>query len=323
MKRIQALAAAVFALAASTVALAQGFPNKPVKIVVPYPAGGPTDILGRGVAQKLSELWSQPVIVDNRPGANEIIAAEATARAPADGYTLFLASEQALSLNPYLYSKLPYDPEKDFVPIFRIVEVHFALIAAKEFPANNVKELLELARKSPGKVKYGSSGIGGVQHLPMAWLASSNGVDMLHVPYKGLAPTLQDMMAGQLDIVFGAISAALPYITSGKLKALAVSGPTRAKALPDVPTFSQAGLRDFSAGFTMGLVAPAKTPRAVVDKIVADMQKVVEMPDFRAKYVDQFAFDLVSEGPEKYAAFLVKDRKEQAARVRAVGAKLE
>jgi tripartite-type tricarboxylate transporter receptor subunit TctC len=302
---------------------AQAFPNKPVRIIVPYPAGGPVDVLGRALGQRLTDVWQQSVLIENRAGGSEIIAAELVAKSPADGYTLLLATDASYSLNQFLFSKLPYDPVKDFSPIMRVVSVNMALAVGNANPAKTLQEFVEFAGKNPGKITYASSGVGGAQHLAAAWLANLAKVDMHHVPYKGLAPALADIMGGQIDSVFGALSVIQPLVTGGKIKALAVSGAQRAKVLPDTPTFAELGYKDFAASFYMGLAAPAKTPQAIIDKIGNEARTILQSAAFREKNMDPFAFETVADTPAQFSAWLAKDRERQAWLVKISGAKVD
>lgn len=317
------LIACAAALAVATSAAAQPYPAKPVRIVVPYTAGGPADALVRGLGQKLSDKWGQQVIVDNRPGANEIVAADLVAKAPPDGYTFLLASDAVFTLNQYLYSKLSYDPVKDFVPVGRLVTANLMLVTRPDFPANSVKEFIDYARKNPGKLSYGSVGAGGVNHLGMAWFNKLNGLSMEHVPYKGLVQGLQDIVTGRLDVMFAVIGGALPFIQSNKLKTLAVSGKARNGVVPQVPTFAEVGYPDFDASFYFAIAAPAGTPREIVDKFARDAGEIVNSQEFRDKYLVNLGFEPVSDTPAGFAAFLVGDRKLAAEKVKVSGAKLD
>jgi len=327
MQRMQqwvamAVSAAVLAVAGGE-AGAQPDPNRPVRIVVPYTAGGPADALARGLGQKLSEVWGQQVIVDNKPGANEIVAAEFVAKQPADGYTFLLASDAVYTLNGYLYSKLPYDPVKDFTPVQKLVTANLLLVARPDFPASSVKELIEYARKNPGKLSYGSVGAGGVNHLAMSWFNSVNGLQMEHIPYKGLVQGLQDIVTGRLDVMFAVIGGALPFVQSNKLKPLAVSGRARNPVIPNVPTFAEVGYPAFDASFYFAVAAPAGTPRDIVTRFATDASKIVNSAEFREKFLTNLGFEPVGDTPEAFAAFLVNDRKLAADKVKASGAKLD
>lgn len=303
-------------------AQAQPYPNKPVRIVVPYPAG-PADALVRGLGQKLSEKWGQPIIVENKPGANEILAADAVAKSPPDGYTFLVASDAVFSFNQSLYSKLPYDPVKDFVPVTKLVTANLLLVTRPDFPANSVKEFIDYAKANPGKLSYGSVGAGGVNHLSMSWFNNLNGLKMEHVPYKGLAPGLQDIITGRLDTMFAVIGGALPFVQANKLKALAVSGSARSGVVPNVPTFAEVGFPNFDASFYFAVAAPAGTPREIVMKFATDASEIVRSAEFREKFLTNLGFEPVGDTPEQFAAFLVNDRKIGAEKVKVSGAKLD
>ena len=304
-------------------AFAQSYPSKPVRIVVPYTAGGPADLLVRGLGQKLNETWGQQVIVENKPGANEIIAAQDIAKSPADGYNFLLASDAVFALNSYLYSKLPYDPVKDFVPVSKLVNANLMIVARPDFPAASVKELVDYAKKNPGKLNYGSVGAGGVNHLAFAWFNTMNGLEMQHVPYKGLVQGLGDIMTSRLDVMFAVIGGAAPHLKAQKMKGIAVSGKARNPLIPEVPTFAEAGQPNFDASFYFALAAPAGTPREMVAKMAADSAKVVQAAEFREKFLNNLGFEAVGDTPEQFAAFLKGDREAAAKKVKASGAKLD
>jgi tripartite-type tricarboxylate transporter receptor subunit TctC len=307
----------------SVAAFAQAYPSKPIRIVVPYTAGGPADLLVRGLGQKLTEAWGQQIVVENKPGANEIIAAQEIAKAPADGYNYLLASDAVFSLNPYLYTKIPYDPAKNFTPVSKLVTANLMLVARTDFPANSVRELISYAKQNPGKVNYGSVGAGGVNHLAMAWFNTQYQLDMQHVPYKGLVQGLQDIMTSRLDVMFAVIGGAAPLIKTGKMKGLAVSGKARNALIPDVPTFAESGEPEFDASFYFGLAAPAGTPREMVAKFAAESSKIVNTAEFKDKYLANLGFEPVGDTPEQFAAFLKTDREIAAKKVKASGAKLD
>lgn len=310
-------------LLAPLAGLAQTYPAKPVRIVVPYTAGGPADLLVRGLGQKLTDLWGQQIVVENRPGANEIIAAQEIARSAPDGYSYLLASDAVFSLNGYLYSKLPYDPVKDFTPVSRLVNANLMLVARSDLPASSVRELVDYAKKNPGKLNYGSVGAGGVNHLAMAWFNRQNGLEMQHVPYKGLVQGLQDIMTSRLDLMFAVIGGAAPNLKAGKMKGLAVSGKSRNALIPEVPTFAEAGFSNFDASFYFGLAAPAGTPQERVAKMAGEAGKIVRTAEFTQKYLNNLGFEPVGDTPQAFAAFLKRDRELAAQKVKASGAKLD
>lgn len=302
---------------------AQTYPVKPIRIVVPYTAGGPADLLVRGLGQKLTDAWGQQIVVENKPGANEIIAAQDVAKSPADGYSYLLASDAVFSLNAFLYSKLPYDPVKDFAPVSKLVNANLMLVARPDFQAGTVRGLIDAARNNPGKLNYGSVGAGGVNHLAMAWFNTLNGLEMQHVPYKGLVQGLQDIMTSRLDVMFAVIGGAAPLLKAGKLKGIAVSGSARNALIPEVPTFAEAGYPGFDASFYFGLAAPAGTPRAPLAKFAAEAAKIVNAQEFREKYLNNLGFEPAGDTPEQFAAFLRQDREAAEKKVKASGAKLD
>lgn len=317
---------ALAGLALATVSLtnaATPYPTKPVRLVVPYSAGGPVDSLARALAVSLSTTWGQQVIVDNRPGANEIIGATNVAKSPADGYTLMLATDPTLSLNPYLFKKLSYDPLKELIPVTRVAVSNMALVVPNSLPVSNIKEFVTYAKANKGKLSYGSSGIGNGTHLAVAQFARDNGLEMTHVPYKGLAPTLQDMLGGNIQAAVGAVSVIAPFSQDGKLKVLGVSGPRRASILPNVPTFTEAGYPNFEASFYFGIVAPAGLDPEILNKVAADVKRIAGQSTFRAANLDKFALDSVLDTPAEFETFLAKDRAAVQAKITASGASLD
>jgi tripartite-type tricarboxylate transporter receptor subunit TctC len=293
----------IIALAvASGTALAQSFPNKAVRMVVPFPAGGSTDIVGRTVAQKLSEMWGHPVVVDNRPGGGTTIGTDAVAKAAPDGYTL-LVTPAPFTINPSLLAKLPYDALADFAPITLINTTPLVLVVNPGVPARSVKELIALAKARPGQLNFGSSGTGGSNHLAGELFNAMAGVRTVHIPYKGNAPALIDLVGGHVDLVFNGVTSALPLIKGGKLRALAVTSMQRSSALPDMPTMDEVALKGFVAVAWNGLGAPAKTPRDVIAKINADVIRIVRSPEMKER-LEADGSDPVGSTSEQYAAFL-------------------
>ncbi len=282
--------------------VAQLWPAKPVRIVVGFSAGGVSDIVARAAGQKMSELLGQPVVVENVPGAGGIIATERVAKAPADGYMLFLASNGPLAVNPSIYAKLPYDPVKDFALVSMIAAVPFVIIVNPVVPAENLRQLVTLA-KARRSLSYASAGVGSTAHLAGEYLKSFAGFDALHVPYKGSTPALTDLMAGQIDMMVEAVPSALPFIRAGKLRALAVAARKRAGSLPAVPTTVEAGYPGYEVGSWFGIAAPAGTPRDVIMKLNQTLVAAIASPDFRDRLLSQGA-EPVANSPEEFGNVL-------------------
>lgn len=324
MKNLVQLALSLVVVAASQGVVAQTFPSKPVTIVVPYSPGGPVDNLSRSLGIRLTKEWGQPVLVLNKTGANEIIGAELVAKSPPDGYTLFAATEAALTMNPHLYKKLPYNAEKDFAPISRLITVPMVFLVPQNSKAHTLKEFVQLAHNAKDKpMSYGSSGAGGIVHLPLAMFAKQENLEMVHVPYKGAAPLIPDIISGQVDSAILGVSVVEQHVKAGKMKALAISGDSRSVALPDVPTFKEAGVKDINGAFNIGLVAPAGTPSAVVEKIASDVRKILMDPEFRKTQIDAYSYVAIGSTPAEYKSFLAQDFKVQAERVKISGATLD
>ncbi|MFM9885746.1 MAG: Bug family tripartite tricarboxylate transporter substrate binding protein [Burkholderiales bacterium] len=321
--RVNLFLSLILCALASAHVFAQDFPNRPVRFVVGYAPGGAVDIMARAVAQKLGETWKQSVVVDNRPGASEFIAAEHVAKSAPDGYTLFVATEIGLEVNPLLYSKLPYDPKRDFVPVTRLLEGPMMFAVSPGVPATNMKEFIAHAKSQPGKVNYGSSGLGGQVHLSMAYLAKATGIELVHVPYKGSAPAVQDMLGGVVHSTAAPASLLGPHVLAGKLRAIGVAGDKRVKFLPDVPTLREQGYADLDASWALAIVAPTGTPLALRSKIAADVRHVIKEPKFEDEQFDKFGYIAVGDTPEQFADFLVKNLPKQTARVQAANVKLD
>ena len=306
-------------------ALAQpgAYPDRAVKIIVPFTAGGLADNLARGVAQGLTAAWGQPVVVENRPGANTIIAAQATAKAAPDGYTLLMANDPTMSSNQYLYSKLPYDPVKDLVPVINVAETLEVLVAGPAFKGNTLADLIAEAKANPGKVTYGTYGPGSKAHIDAEAFAKATGVKLLHVPYKGVADVVPALMGGQVHIAFTGVPPVAQVVKGGQLRAIAIAAPKRSTTLPQVPTFAEVGLPNFHSSAWFGLVAPAGTPRAVIDKVAQDVSRIIVQPDFQAKYLTGVGLELLNQGPDAFAEFLKKDRATYQAYLKDLGVKLD
>ena len=323
-KAIGLACATACALFACTSALAQasgGYPNKPIKLVVPYPPGGPTDIVARVVAQKLSEQLGQSIIIDNRPGAGANLGAEAVARSPADGYTLMVATT-AHAINPALFSKLNYSIIKDFAPISQLTAGPLVIVATPNLAANNVKELIALAKAKNGEINFASSGNGQSTHLSAELFNAMAGTKMNHIPYKGSAPALTDVMSGQADLMFDTMLSAMPFVKGGKLKAIAVTSAQRSPVAPDIPTIAESGLPGYEAIAWNGLFAPAGTPKEVVDQINAALKKVLEAPDVKQRF-DAQGFAAQWGTPADFGKFVQSEVDKWAKVVKTSGAKVD
>ena len=302
-------------------AFGQGYPQKPIRIVVPFPAGGTTDILARAIGQKLTEQWKQQVIIDNRPGAGANIGAEVAARSPPDGYTLFGIST-AHAINPSLYGKLAYDPIRDFAPVTNVAVVSQILTVHPSLPVSSVKAFIAYAKVRPGELNYSSAGNGSQPHLTAELFKSMTGVGIVHVPYKGAPPAMVDLLAGQVAITFATAPSAVPYIRTGKLRALGVSTPKRINALPDIPTIAEAGVAGFEAVGWNGLVVPAATPTAIIERLHGAIVKIVEEPSMSKYLADQGA-DPWTMTPAQYGDYIKSEVAKWAKVVKASGAKID
>ena len=288
------------AMVITTAAVAQDYPNKPIKIIVPYPAGQASDTISRIVGERLSKSLGQPVLVDNRPGAGGNIGTDVGAKSPPDGYTLTVATA-ALPISKHVYRKLPFDPEKDFAPITLMTITPLVLVTRADLPVKDVAGLVDYAKKNPGKVTFASSGTGTSHQLSGELFKTLAGIDLLHVPYKGSPPAHIDLMGGSVDIMFDNIVPVSPHVKSGKLKALAVTTKTRASSLPDVPTMAEAGIKDQEADTFQGVFVPAGTPKPIVDLLYMELIKIVARPDMRARFAD-LGFEPVGNSQEEFAA---------------------
>ena len=279
------LGLALGALSTAAPASAQdAYPTKPVRLIAPFPPGGTTDVMCRLIAQKLSTAFGRQVIVDNRPGAAGSIGHDIAAKSPPDGYTLVLTTKGALVVNPYLYKKLPYDPLNDFALISVVISAGPVLVVHPSVPARTVKELVALAKARPGQLNYGSGGVGTTAHIVGEFLQVITGTKMVHVPYKGGAVALNDLIAGQTDLQFGDMVPSVPLIRAGKVRGLAVTTPQRSKALPEIPTMAEAGIKEQFPSQWWGVVAPKGTPRPIVDRVNAELGRIVKAPDVLERF---------------------------------------
>jgi len=320
--RWQALAIGLLLACLAPLASAQAYPNHAIRLVVPFPAGGTTDILARAVAQKLTESLGQSVVVDNRPGAGGNIGADVVAKSQPDGYTLLMGTVGTHAINPSVYAKMPYDHIKDFVPVVLVAGVPNVLVVNPSLPVNSVADLIKLAKAKPGTINFASSGNGTSIHLSGELFKTMAGVDMTHVPYKGSAPALTDLIAGQVQVMFDNLPSSLPQIKAGKLHAIAVTSLQRAPALPDVPTMSESGLPGFEASSWFGVLGPAGTPPAVVAKLNGEVNKWLQTPQAREQLLAQGA-QAAGGSPEQFAAFIRAETDKWAKVVKASGAKID
>ncbi len=317
-----ALGVAVLLVAFLGNVFAQTYPAKPVKLIVPFPPGGNTDIVGRLIAQKLTDGLGQQVYVENRGGAGGTIGAEAAAKSPADGYTLFFATTGTLASAPSLQPDLRYDPVKAFAPISTLANAPVVVLVAAEVPVRSVKELIDTARAKPGQLKFGSAGTGHFVHLAGEMFKIAAGVDMLHVPYKGVNAALTDMLGGRIELMFDAPAQYEPHLQSGKVRALAVASAKRLARLPDVPTTSEAGLPGYELASWFGLAAPAGTPAEAVARVNAEVLKALTARDV-VETLNKLGLEPAGSSPQQYASMIVEDLAKWRRAVKAAGIKLE
>jgi tripartite-type tricarboxylate transporter receptor subunit TctC len=320
---LAALLLAVIAIDVRAQDPAAGFPARTIRIVVPFPPGGVTDRLARMVAQKMQEHWGQPAVVENRPGASGMIAAEAVAKSAPDGYTLMMGHIGTHAINVSLFSKLPYDPVKDFAPVSLLVSVPNVLLVHPSVPANSVQELVALAKARPGTLNFASPGSGTSGHMSAELFKSLAGIDIVHVPYKGPGPALQDLVAGQVNMLFDTVASSMPQVRGGKLKGLAVTTRERSAIAPDVPTMAESGVAGYEIAPWFAAYAPAGTPPAVVNKLQAEMARILGLPEVRTAFVDQQGMTLIASSPAELGAHTQREIAKWAQVVKATGAKAE
>lgn len=317
-KRTLLGALALVALGLSGLSQAQSWPARAVKLVIPTPPSGALDILGRQLAEKLAPQWSHPVVVENRPGTAMIVAAEAVARAPADGYTILFTSDATVTINPHLIAKLPYDV-KDLAPVSQIVLVELLMYGHPSVPGS-LRELVALARSKPGTINYASYGIGSEPHLAMEMLKSVAGISLVHVPYKGGAQVIQSLIAGEVQIAVTSIPTVEPHLKARRAVALAFGGAQRSPVLPDVPTFAELGYGEVNAYGGFSLFVPVGTPREVIGRIYGDAVRVLNEPQFIEKNIVAKGFKPVGSAPDEFAAYLRKDSESRAKAIKLAGA---
>src|SRR3954465_5851072 len=317
------LALALLLACVAVAAQAQTWPSKPVRIVVAYPPGGGIDVMGRQLAEKLTGMWGQPVVVENKPGANTIVATEALAKSPADGYTVLLTTDATFSINPHLYAKLPFDTQRDFIPVTMLVLLQQLLVANPSLPANTLGELIALAKVKPGTINYASYGSGSQPHLSGEMLKYKAGIDLVHVPYKGISLAVPAVMAGEVQLTFAGIATSMPQLKAGRIKALAIGGPKRSPLLPEVPAFTELGYPEVETHAWFGFFLPARSPAEAVQRLYADVKRIIDEPDFRQKQLIDKGYDVVGSAPEEFAAYIRTDSESRARAVRISGAKAE
>jgi tripartite-type tricarboxylate transporter receptor subunit TctC len=303
-------------------AYAQNFPTRPIRVVVTSPAGGSNDIINRTLAAKLTEYLGQPVVIDNKPGASGFVAAESVAKAAPDGHTLLAATEATLVTNPLFFAKVPYDAQRDFTPVTIAVEIDYVLLVHPSVPARSVHELIALAKAQPGRLNYASSGNGSSFHLGMELFKRLAGVDMVHVPFKGSALSVNAMLAGEVQVMLNGTVNGLPLAKSGKLRALAVTGAKRSPLAPELPTVAESGLPGYEMSGWFGTVAPAGTPAAVIARLNAEYVRALHAPEVRTR-LEGFGLDIVGDTPEDMARRMREDGRRLARVIRESGAKQE
>ena len=304
-------AMAVALMPATALGAAPAYPTKPVRMVVPFPPGGTTDIVARLVAQKLSEMWDKQVVIDNRGGAGGVIGSETVAKATADGYTMLFGLQTTHAVNPAVYKKLPFDPIKDFVPVTIVAYSPQLLAVHPTVPANSLAEFVALAKSKSGQMNFGSSGIGTSPHLAFELFKRAAGIELTHIPYKGTGPAIAELLGGHVNALIGGVAALTPHIKTGKLRALALANTTRSATLPQVPTMSEtgvAGLQGFNVSPWFGLFYPAGTPRPIVEKLFVDARKALQSPDLQTRIADQGAEAVISESPKQFAEYVAREK---------------
>jgi tripartite-type tricarboxylate transporter receptor subunit TctC len=310
------------ALAFPLLAFGQSYPSKPIRLICPFPPGGAVDIASRATANELSKILGQPVAVENKPGAGGNLGGVEAARSAPDGYTIFMSTSGIQAINPALYAKMPFDPNKDLIPVAPLVSLNNVLVVHPSVPAKTVKDIIALAKKEPGKWTYASSGNGTSIHMSGAMFTYLTGTDILHIPYKGSAPAVTDLLAGQTNMMFDNIPSSLPHIKAGKLRAIATTGAKRDPALPDVPTIGESGVPGYESGVWFGLMAPAKTPHEIVARLNAAAVKATHSAEF-VKRMRDLGYNIIPGTPEEMAKMVQDEIKRWTPIVKASGAKVD
>jgi len=313
----------VLALVAfATATTAQDYPTKPIRLIVPFPAGGGTDLFGRVIGRKLSETLKWVVVVDNKPGAGGNIGVDAVAKSPPDGYTVVIGQTANLAINPTLYAKLPYDPLKDLIPVVLVADSPLVLVVSSNSPYKSLADVVAAAKAKPEDITYASAGSGTVSHLAVELFQRTAGIKLRHIPYKGAPPALTDVIGGQVNLYMSSVPSALTQIKGGKLRTLGVTTAKRATALPDVPTIAEAGFKQFEASTWVGLLVPAKTPAPIVTRLNTEVNKVLQMPDVREKIATEGG-EVVGGSPDQFASFLKAEYDKWSKVVKESGAKVD
>ena len=321
----RSLAAALAALAlcaAPLAANAQAWPSKPVKMVVPFTAGGSTDTVARIMSEKLTARLGQPVVVENKAGAGGALGSDFVAKSPPDGYTLLVGTSSTMAIAPWVYTKLPYNPTRDLAPVSLLGIADIIVVVNANVPIRNTKQLLDYAKANPGKLTFASGGNGSISHLLGEYFKSMAKVDMLHVPYKGDAQMVTDLLGGQVNLAFGTAVAWLPHIKSGKVAAVAVTNPKRSTTLTDLPTLNESGVPGYEAVQWFGIAAPAGTPREVIQRLNTEIRAVLAMPDVQKRFVE-LGFDVVGDTPDEFAKFLASENAKWKRIAEIAGTKLD
>ena len=322
MKRTSVLLRLIALLLCPSPVLAQAYPGKPVRIVVPYSAGGGTDIVARAVGQKLADAWGQPVIVDNRAGASGMIGAEAVARAPADGTMLLMATPPEVAVNQHLFSKVSYNPERDFAPITLVAVTPLVIAAYPGVPARNIQELVALARAKPGALGFATPGTGSTQHLSGEMLMAAAGIQLVHIPYKGAGQSIPDVIGGQVPLGIYGLLTISQHAKAGRMRVLAVTTLKRSSAAAELPTLAESGFPGFDTSLWFGLLAPAATPKDIIGKIHSDTVRALKLPDVQERIASQGA-DIVGSSPDEFAAFIAAESAKYALIIKQAGVKLD
>ena len=304
-------------------AIAQPWPAKPVRIVVAYPPGGGIDVMARQIAERLTNAWGQPVVVENKPGANTIVATDSVAKSAPDGYTVLMTTDATFSINPHLYAKLPFDPQRDFAPVTMLVLLQQLLVAHPAVPFNDLKGLIATAKAKPGSINYASYGSGSQPHLAGEMLKNRAGIDLVHVPYKGMSLAVPAVMAGEVQLTFAGIATSSAPLKAGRIKALAIGGAQRSPLFPEVPTFTELGYPEVETHAWFGLFLPAGSPREALARIHQDTAKVLADPEFRQKQLIDRGYEVVGSDPQTFAAYIRKDSESRARAVKISGARAE